>query len=113
MTHESTHVEEREGTYYVRGQRVPLSGIIYDWKNGASPETIADNFPILSLVEVYGAITFYLDHRQELNEHFAQLREQEREILAQAEKNRSEWSRDLRHRMEVLTHMMRENVHCP
>ena len=86
MPDESAHVEERDGTYYIRGQRVTLDSIIFDWKNGASPETIADNFAILSLAEVYGAITFYLDHRPELDKHFAQLREQERDILAQAEK---------------------------
>jgi uncharacterized protein (DUF433 family) len=63
MTHE--YVERRDGGLYVAGSRVSLASIIYAFRDGASPESIRQNFPTLSLAQVYGAIAFYLSHPQE------------------------------------------------
>lgn len=60
------YVEKRDGGYYLSGSRVSLDSIIHEFLEGASPETIQENFPTLTLEEVYGAITFYLAHRAEL-----------------------------------------------
>ena len=59
------YVEERGGGYYVAGSRGSLASVIFEFRNGASPETIRQNFPSLSLAQVYGAITFYLSHPDE------------------------------------------------
>jgi hypothetical protein len=48
---------------------VSLDSIVYDYLSGLSPESIADNFDSLSLEQVYGAITFYLSHRDEVDRH--------------------------------------------
>jgi uncharacterized protein (DUF433 family) len=63
MTHE--YVERRDGGLYVAGSRVSLASIIYAFRDGASPESIRQSFPTLSLAQVYGAIAFYLNHPQE------------------------------------------------
>ena len=52
------YVEKRSGGYYLVGSRVSLESVIYEFLDGASPEAIVDNFPTLSLEQVYGAITF-------------------------------------------------------
>jgi uncharacterized protein (DUF433 family) len=54
------YVEEREGCYRILGKRVSLDSIIYLFLVGASPESIVQSFPVLTLEEVYGGITFYL-----------------------------------------------------
>jgi uncharacterized protein (DUF433 family) len=54
------YVEQRNGGYYVRGSRVSLDSIVYSFRDGESPETIRQNFPVLTLEQVYGAIAFYL-----------------------------------------------------
>jgi hypothetical protein len=46
---------------------------------GASPESIAQSFPVLTLEEVYGAIAFYLGNQTEIE---AYLQEGEREFEA-------------------------------
>jgi len=46
---------------------VPLDGIIYAFRSGASPESIRQDFPTLTLEQVYGAITFYLRHKTKSN----------------------------------------------
>jgi uncharacterized protein (DUF433 family) len=60
------YVEQREGTYYVAGTRVSLDSIVYSFLDGQTAESIGQAFPVLSLEQVYGAITFYLGHRDEV-----------------------------------------------
>jgi len=61
------YVEKRNGGYGIIGSRVSLESIIVPFLDGASPETLVDEFPTLTLEQVYGAITFYLAHRPELD----------------------------------------------
>ena len=59
----SPHVEKRNGGYYITGTRVSLASVVHAFRQGASPETILQDFPYLgSLAKVYGAITFVLEH---------------------------------------------------
>jgi uncharacterized protein (DUF433 family) len=73
------YVERREGGYRISGTRVSLDSIVYAFLRGASPESIAQSFPVLTLEEVYGAIAFYLGHQTEIE---AYLQEGEREFEA-------------------------------
>ena len=61
------YVEEREGGYYVAGTRVSLDSIVFAFLDGQTAEGIAQAFPALSLEQVYGAIAFYLAHREEID----------------------------------------------
>ena len=62
------YIERRDGSYKFAGSRVSLDSIVYRFLDGDSPEAIAQSFPSLSLGQVYGGITFYLAHRDELDE---------------------------------------------
>jgi uncharacterized protein (DUF433 family) len=81
MPHE--YVEQRDGGFYVAGSRVSLASIVYAFRDGASPESIRQSFPTLSLAQVYGAIAFHLNHPEEseadLQELDKKLAELERE----------------------------------
>ena len=62
------YVERHDGGYRVAGSRVSLDSVVYAFLEGLAPETIvAECFPVLSLEQVYGAITFYLAHRSEVD----------------------------------------------
>ena len=63
----SEYIEQRNGGFYVAGTRVSLDSVVYSFKAGDSPETIRQNFTSLTLEQVYGAITFYLAHEQEVD----------------------------------------------
>ena len=54
------YIEQRDGNYYVSGTRISLDSIVYAFRRGESPETICQNFELLRLEEVYGAIAYYL-----------------------------------------------------
>lgn len=58
-------VDSRHGGLYVAGSRVSLASIIHGFRSGESPETIQENFPTLSLAQVYGAIAWYLSNPAE------------------------------------------------
>ena len=66
MAHE--YVEQHDGGYWVAGSRVSLDSVVYAFLDGLAPETIlAECFPVLTLEQVYGAITYYLAHRAEVD----------------------------------------------
>lgn len=84
-----SYVELRDGGYWVRGTRVSLDSIVYRFLEGLSPESITtDCFPVLSLEEVYGAITYYLAHRVEVD---AYLQDADTEYDAFRERVRAEY----------------------
>jgi uncharacterized protein (DUF433 family) len=64
-------VERRDESFYLVGSRVPLASIVREFQEGQSPEAIRSAFPTLTLEQVYGAITFYLGHRAEVDEDIA------------------------------------------
>ena len=55
------YIERRRGGYYFVGSRVSLDSVVYQFLQGESPESITQAFPSLSLVQVYGVITFCLN----------------------------------------------------
>lgn len=68
------YVEQRDSGYWISGTRVSLDSIVYAFLNGQTAEGIAQSFPLLTLEQVYGAITFYLAHRSEVDAYLAQAR---------------------------------------
>ena len=64
------YIEERDGGYYVAGTRVSLDSIVHAFQDGESPETILRSFPMAGpLVRIYGAITFYLENKEKVEEY--------------------------------------------
>jgi len=62
------YIEQRDGGYWVAETRVSLDSIVYAFREGLSPETILkDCFPSLTLEQIYGAVTYYLHHRAEID----------------------------------------------
>ncbi|HEY7492335.1 MAG TPA: DUF433 domain-containing protein [Candidatus Tectomicrobia bacterium] len=70
---EKRYVEKRDEGYWVTGTRVSLDSIVFAFLDGLSPETImAECFPVLTLEQVYGAITYYLAHCVEIDRYLQQ-----------------------------------------
>jgi uncharacterized protein (DUF433 family) len=68
------YVEQREGAYTVAGTRVSLDSIVYAFVSGQSAEAIAQAFPVLNLEQLYGAIAFYLAHRDDVDRYLEERR---------------------------------------
>jgi uncharacterized protein (DUF433 family) len=68
------YVEQREGGYWISGLRGSLESVVFAIQEGISPETIAsEHFPVLTLEQVNGAITYYLSHREEIDSYLRQI----------------------------------------
>jgi uncharacterized protein (DUF433 family) len=78
------YVERRDGAYYVTGSRVSLASIVYEYRDGAAPETIRQNFPTLFLEHIHGAIAFYLGHQPEVEAYLRELEEKWDELESTA-----------------------------
>jgi len=65
---DQNYVERRDGGFYLVGSRVPLDAIVREYWSDELPEAIRAHYPTLSLAQVYGAITFYLGNRDEVEE---------------------------------------------
>ena len=61
-----------EGGWRVADSRVSLDSVVCAYWEGKSPESIAEEFPALSVEQVYGAVAFYLRNRQEIDSYLSQ-----------------------------------------
>ena len=65
-----SYVENRDGGYYIAGTRISLDSIVHAFQDGESPKGILRSFPMAGpLVRIYGAITFYLENKEKVEEY--------------------------------------------
>ena len=68
MTEERLYMRvDEHGAMRIGNSRVMLDSIVAGFEQGHSPETLQQQYPALSLEEVYGAITYYLAHTDEVH----------------------------------------------
>lgn len=82
------YIQQRDKGYCIAVTRISLDSVVYAFLNGESPESIAQNFPLLSLEQVYGAIAFYLAN-QDLIDAYLKEGEAEFEELQQSFKQKN------------------------
>jgi uncharacterized protein (DUF433 family) len=67
-------VSGADGVMRVRGTRVALETVVAAFTEGATAEEIAQQYPSVSLADVYQVIGYYLRHSAELESYLAQRR---------------------------------------
>lgn len=67
--------QDEHGDIRVGKSRVLLDMVVHAFEDGATAEEITQAYSTLELADVYGAISYYLKHREEVAEY---LRERER-----------------------------------
>lgn len=65
-----------DGSIRIGSSRVTLDTVVHEFRGGATAEQIQDDFPTLSLREIYGAISYYLEHEEQV-EAYLRKRDQE------------------------------------
>ena len=60
---------DEHGVMRVGNTRVMLDGVVYGYVQGLSAETIQQQYPSLTLEEVYGAIAAYLANKAEVEDY--------------------------------------------
>jgi uncharacterized protein (DUF433 family) len=68
MNNEKSYVRiDENGVYRVGKTRVMFDSVLAGFQQGHSPETIRQQYPALTLEEVYGSIAYYLAHQPEID----------------------------------------------
>lgn len=67
-----------DGVVQVGGTRVTLDTLVASFNQGATAEEIVFQYPSLQLADVYAVISYYLRHRQEVEEYLQQRQQQAR-----------------------------------
>ena len=63
---------DADGVVRVGNTRVTLDTIVAAFREGTTPETIAQQYPSLALADVYAVIGYYLYHRPEVHAYLQQ-----------------------------------------
>ena len=79
------YVQERGSGLYVGKSRVSLDSVLYAWREGLTPEAIQKDFPSLRLADIYGAIAYYLDHQEAVDQYLRDTEELWRTQRAESE----------------------------
>lgn len=90
MIFSKTYVRtDQYGVLRVGETRVSLDSVVYAFQQGHSAEAINEQYSLLSLEEVYGAIAFYLANREEVRQYLERMEKLWDEKQREAEKNPS------------------------
>lgn len=57
------------GEPIIQGTRTPVRAIVETWRMGVAPEEIPNGMPHLTLRQAFGALTYYSDHQDEINQY--------------------------------------------
>ncbi|MBI5664775.1 MAG: DUF433 domain-containing protein [Nitrospirae bacterium] len=60
------------GEPVIKGTRTPVRAVVEWWKFGASPEEVLENLPHLTLSQIFDALSYYADHRDEIEKYIAE-----------------------------------------
>jgi uncharacterized protein (DUF433 family) len=82
------YIERRRGVCggrpVLKGSRFPVSSIIINDKRGLTPEAILHEFPDLLPAAVYDALSYYCDHREEVEQEIEDLRQLSRALAEES-----------------------------
>jgi uncharacterized protein (DUF433 family) len=59
------------GEPIITGTRTPVRAVVEHWKFGDAPEEIARKLPHLRLAHIFDALSYYDDHRDEIERYIA------------------------------------------
>lgn len=89
-----------EGGWRIADSRVSLDSVVYAYWEGKSPEAIAEEFPTLSVEQVYGAVAFYLRNKQMIDDHLSQQNAQWQNLVTRSNSQHGPLQDRLRNRRQ-------------
>ena len=90
--------QSADGALRVGDSRVLLELVIRAFEDGATPETIVQQYPTTTLADIYSVIAYYLRHRDEVDAYLAE-RERRAESIRMRIEEQQENLADVRRRL--------------
>lgn len=76
---------DADGVIRVGGTRVTLDTVVAAFRDGSTAETIVEQYPSLTLADVYLVIGWFLSHQEEVNAYLVGRQQQAAEVRSQNE----------------------------
>ncbi len=76
----------KDGVARVGGTRVTLDTVVRAFSREATAEEIAQQYPSISLSDVYATISYYLQNQEEVDKYLGQRREQAQAVKRENQK---------------------------
>ena len=89
---------DSSGGLRIGKSRVLLELVVHAFKDGATPEAIAQRYPAATLADIYGVLAYYLRHQQEISVYLAEREQKAEEVRKRVEGKRRDWA-ELRDRL--------------
>jgi uncharacterized protein (DUF433 family) len=90
--------QDPTGALRIGQTRLLLELVIRAFQDGATPEAIVQRYPTASLTDIYGAITYYLRHREDIERYLAERENVAAEVRQRVESHQSDLG-ELRRRL--------------
>ncbi len=75
METNNPYVTIRDDRAFIVGHRIPITSLAILKREGLGAEAIHDEYPSLSLAQVFGGLAYYLDHQEEIDAQIAEDKE--------------------------------------
>ena len=62
---EYKHIEKVAGIPFVKGTKLPIKALVIHYKTGMSIENILEGFPNITPGQLFDALAYYYDHKDE------------------------------------------------
>jgi uncharacterized protein (DUF433 family) len=59
------------GVFRITGTRVTLDSIVREFKDGATPEQIQEDYPSATLSDIYLVVAYYLQHSRAVEDYLS------------------------------------------
>ena len=76
---------DADGVVRIGGTRVTLDTVVASFREGATAETIAEQYPSLRLDQVYTVIGYYIRHQDEVNQYLERRRQEAAKVRQENE----------------------------
>ena len=86
-----------DGVLRVTGSRVTLDSIVDQFKSGATAEQIQEDFPSVTLNDIYSLIAYYLQHSGSVEDYLREQALAAKEVRRELERNLE--TKELRERL--------------
>jgi uncharacterized protein (DUF433 family) len=89
---------DSSGALRVGRSRVLLELVIWAFKDGATPEAIAQRYSTTTLVDIYAVVSYYLRHREDVEAYLAEREQRAKQVRQRIESQQGDLA-DLRERL--------------
>jgi uncharacterized protein (DUF433 family) len=105
--------QDETGAIRVGQTRVLLELVLHAFQDGATPESIVQCYDTLRLADVYAVISYYLTHREEIDEYLRRREKEAQELqkrIEAAQPRRPEFRDELKARLASVQRVLQEGL---